>query len=571
MSETLFLGIDAGGTHTDAVLMAAEHGHARLISEAKVPTLHDDLPKSIADVLLALKHKLSDQNLLHAVQHVTLGTTLAVNALVQKKNDPVGLLLTAGSGLSPTRFAMDEHFAILPGGLDHRGVEVTSLDVTDLPTILQNFRQKNIHALACVGKFSPREPKHECTIGKICEEAGFKITLGHTLSGQLNFPRRIATAWYNASVARIQNTFLDAVEATLKDMGIQAHIRLLKADGGAIPISLARNEPVQSILSGPAASVMGILALSHEIEQGTSLLLDIGGTTTDIALIVDGSPVIDRDGMLLEGRRTLVRALASISIGVGGDSVIAVQGEGDTAQVTTGPNRLGAAMAFGGSVPTFLDALNTLDEHSTIPRGDVARSKAGILSLAEEHRLDPKILAQKAVQNGLTHIHTACNRLIEQINARPIYTLAELRARTKAYPDKVLLVGGPAQCLKAYLEKELGLPIIIPTEAAVANAVGACLTRPTDSLEVYVDTGRQELRAPRLDHRESVNRSVRENDVKKRACELLTEHLHSQNVEDCAVEVIEADLFATLDDYGSGSKDIRVTAQAVPGILARPV
>ena len=155
----------------------------------------------------------------------------------------------------------------------------------------------------------------------------FSITLGHKLSGRLNFPRRIATAYFNAAVQRLHSNFLDAVESALAESGVRAAVRLLKADGGAVPLSLSRREPVQSVLSGPAASVMGVLALCHESEvmrQGCSLLLDMGGTTTDMALFVDGSPVVDRDGMRLEGRRTLVRALATVSIGVGGDSLITV-------------------------------------------------------------------------------------------------------------------------------------------------------------------------------------------------------------------------------------------------------
>ena len=191
------------------------------------------------------------------------------------------------------------------------------------------------------------------------------LTEGHRLSGRLNFPRRLATAYFNAAVGRLHGEFLDAVEAALADAGISAQVRLLKADGGAVPLELSRREPVQSILSGPAASVMGVLALCHGsdvMRQGCSLLLDMGGTTTDMALFVDGSPVVDRDGMRLEGRRTLVRALATVSIGVGGDSLITVDADsGALRPVKVGPLRDGPAMAFGGTQPTLLDALNALD------------------------------------------------------------------------------------------------------------------------------------------------------------------------------------------------------------------
>ena len=406
MSESFLLGIDAGGTHTDAVLMALEDSSVRLIAQAKVSTRHEDLPRSIREVIETLQKNGARKEDLQKAVYVTLGTTLAVNALVQGKNDAVGLLLTSGSGLSPKRFVMDDNYAILPGGLDHRGIETSPLDLRLLPEVLRKFNQKGIHALACVGKFSPREPKHEDSIAKSAREAGFQVTLGHRLSGQLNFPRRIATAWFNASVERIQNKFLDAVEKTLADQGITAPIRLLKADGGSIPLNLARKEPVQSILSGPAASVMGSLALSKEITHGATLLLDIGGTTTDIALIIDGSPVIDRDGMMLQKRRTLVRALASLSIGVGGDSSIRATKENGHIHVETGPERLGPAMAFGGESPTLLDALNVLDQDEN-DRGDVQKSLEGITKLAERATVSKEDLARLDVQNAMEKVGVA--------------------------------------------------------------------------------------------------------------------------------------------------------------------
>ncbi|MBQ7586255.1 MAG: hydantoinase/oxoprolinase family protein, partial [Desulfovibrionaceae bacterium] len=504
---------------------------------------------------------------LNQVSQVSLGTTLAVNALVQGKTDPVGLLLTAGPGLSPKRFVLDKNYAIIRGGVDHRGVEVSKLNCKEVPDILKSWSNAGIKSVACVGKFSPRATEHETTLGKFCEEAGLNYTLGHRLSGELNFPRRIATAYYNAAVQRIQNKFLDAVEETLKAFEIKAAIRLLNADGGAIPIELARKQPVQSILSGPAASVLGIMALNSQVEQGVSLLLDIGGTTTDLAVIVDGSPVLDRDGMLINDRRTLVRALASISIGVGGDSKISVKKENKDLTVTVGPERLGPAMAFGGDNPTLLDALNTLGLE---PSGEIDKSLAGIDQLAKTYNLSSQELAKLALQNALQKIHLACETLLKQINAKPIYTLAQLRSYTLVKPERIMLVGGPANSLKTELEKEMQLPVIVPQEFSVANAIGACLTRATESLEVYADTGKAKLQAPKLGYTEDISNRITQKEVETRALELLKAYMEAQGSSDCPCEVLESNLFATLNDYGRSSKDIRVTCQAVPGILARP-
>ena len=304
------LGIDAGGTHTDAVLCGPEG----LVAAAKTVTCHDDLPSSVAEVLRRLREQPAVRDgMFERIRRVTLGATLAVNAIVQDKADRVGLALSAGPGLAPERFALGGHVCVAPGGLDHRGTEVTPLATEALASACARWKAEGVRAVACVGKFSPRNPAHENAMRDVAARAcGLPVTCGHALSGQLNFPRRIATAYYNAAVARLHAAFLDAVEGELARAGISAPVRLLKADGGAVPAALSRREPVQSILSGPAASVMGVMALAPVEEDECSLLMDMGGTTTDLAVFVDGSPVVDRDGMLLGGRRTLVRALASL-------------------------------------------------------------------------------------------------------------------------------------------------------------------------------------------------------------------------------------------------------------------
>ena len=134
MTAQTFLGIDAGGTHTDAVLCGPEG----ILAGAKAPTCHEDLPSSVRAALAALEKALEEKfgpegpARLRAADRVTVGTTLAVNALVQGRADRVALALSAGPGLAPARFAIGDDVCILPGGLDHRGVEVTPLDTRPL-------------------------------------------------------------------------------------------------------------------------------------------------------------------------------------------------------------------------------------------------------------------------------------------------------------------------------------------------------------------------------------------------------------------------------------------------------
>ena len=563
---------------------------------AKVRTRHDDLPRSVREVLAELAKssmgKSAPQCDFGRITRVTLGATLAVNALVQNRADRVGLAVSAGPGLDPHRFTLGRHVCVVPGGLDHRGVEVSPLRTDALHEAAASWQAEGVAAVACVSKFSPRNAAHEQAMAEAVRHAApqMPVTEGHRLSGRLNFPRRLATAYFNAAVGRLHGEFLDAVEAALAGAGIRAQVRLLKADGGAVPLELSRREPVQSILSGPAASVMGVLALCHgsdAMRQGCSLLLDMGGTTTDMALFVNGSPVVDRDGMRLEGRRTLVRSLATVSIGVGGDSLITVNAAAGAdmplvRRVKVGPLREGPAVAFGGTQPTLLDALNVLNSSDTSPSatttspdfladalaGDVSASESGIAALAAQHGLSVLELAQMAVDDALQQVAAAAQALTEGVNARPIYTLAALKALREARPTHAWLVGGPACCVAHRLSQTLGMPVQTPPHADVANAVGAALTLPTDALELYADTGRLVLTVPALDITERIGKSYSLNDARQRACDLLRERLEAAGESGARVEVTEADIFATLDDAGFGSRDIRIVCQVVPGLSA---
>lgn len=559
MKRELALGIDCGGTHTDAALLDLSGDCAQLLASAKTTTNHNDLTASICEAVRRLKA----ESAFAEIVRVTLGTTLAINSLVQDKADKVGLALSAGPGLDPIHFALGDYVCVVPGGLDHRGVEVQKLYTDELAREAASWPQKGVSAIACVGKFSPRNPAHENAMAMVAANASsLPITIGHELSGSLNFPRRIATAYYNAAIARLHQQFLDSVEAALVQLGINSQLRLLKADGGAIPFAQSRREPVQSILSGPSASVMGTMAVWPEVANVCSLMLDMGGTTTDIALFLNGSPVVDRQGMNILGRRTLVRSLASLSIGIGGDSLIKITPAGE---VAVGPEREGPAMAFGGQKPTLLDALNFLDQQmQTSDRGDLGASVAGINNLAANKT--GEALAKEVVQIALETIVRAVYELVENINSKPIYTLAALKAVKEARPAQACLVGGPAHCIATRLADALGMPVAIAPNADVANAIGAALTRPTAALDVYADSARAELWVPALNVRERIGATTGLEQIKTRAAELLAVKMAADDCETVPIETVSADLFATLDDYGRGAKDMRVTVQATPGI-----
>lgn len=550
----MYLGIDAGGTHTDAVLIH-EGG---IFASAKVRTHHDDLLLSVREVLAQLPAKA-----LPKVTRITLGTTLAVNAIVQKRTQPVGLILSAGPGLAASRFAMGEYVHVVQGGLDHRGEEVLPLALDELPTLAAAWQKKGINVFAVVGKFSPRNPAHEEAIAAKLAPFARHIVQGHQLSGELHFPRRIATAYYSAAVWHIHNNFLDAVEKALAEAHIQAPIFLLKADGGAIALSLSRQQPAQSILSGPAASVMGIMALGAVPTPSAAakasspaplsvdaFLLDMGGTTTDIALFAQGFPVLARDGMRLQGpkdelglapnpsaeRSTLVRALAFCSIGIGGDSTLHRDAHGN---VCVGPERLGPAMAFGGTSPTLMDAL-IVAGHSQC--GNVQAAQEGLAQWASQYGSSPQDDATAAIRAAMDNITQAAKSLLERVNAHPVYTLAALLEDKKVCPQHVWLVGGPAPAVHHLVQQAMHLPVHVPAHAEVANAVGAALTLPTASLDMFADTARRVVRVPLLDKEFTIAPTFSLREAKTMAEDLLKNYVSEHGTEAGAIETVSAQL-----------------------------
>ena len=547
-----------GGTHTDAVLLRG----GRLAASVKVATNHEDLLSSARMALHALFRTGPIRP--EDVTRATFGTTLAVNAVVQDACAPVGLLIAAGPGIDPLTFSLGPHTALVPGGVDHRGTEIVPPDRAAIRNIVERWKKEGLTAFACVTKFSTRNPSHEDAMEEVIRDV-FRgspapvISLGHRLSGRLNFPRRIATACWNSAVWTLHNRFADAVEASLADMGIHAPAYLLKADGGAIPLAASRACPVEALLSGPAASVMGMLALTPPSDEDL-LVLDMGGTTTDIALLAAGQPILSPEDLVVNGRSTLVRSLKSVSIGLGGDSQLTVTGGG----VQVGPIRKGPALAFEGhDGPTFLDCLNVLGHAQA---GDVAASRAGISALAGAHHRTPESLAQQALDNARAHVASAVRELLNDVNSRPVYTLAALLEGRIIQPARAMLVGGPAEAVAPLLGDTLGIPVETlgsPELGQVANAIGAALTRPTASLDLFADTATGTLLVPSLDIRKSINKRYSLEDAEAEACDLLRAHAPSP---DADIDITEAQVFATLDDYGRGGRDIRVRCQLRPGV-----
>ncbi len=548
----MLLGIDVGGTHTDAVLVST----SGLVAWAKAKTNHADLLTSIREVLTGLLDGVDPAS----ITRLNLSTTLSTNAIVEGNTEAVGVFVVAGPGVDPVCYAFGDHYYTIAGSTDHRGRVVLPLDVPAARQGLDHCRQAGLRVFAGAAKFSTRNPEFEQNLKEILHFQADFVSLGHEFTGQLGFGRRINTAAYNASVWRIFNRFADAVQRSALEHGIRAQLNILKADGGTMPLSMSRAYPVESILSGPAASVMGIIAMCDITCD--SVILDIGGTTTDIAVFASGAPLIEEGGAIISGRPTQVRALKTRSIGIGGDSAITVLDKA----VRVGPRRLGPAMAEGGVHPTLVDALNVLEASAV---GDSEASRRGISALAATMGCDARTLALDAVLAAVTSIRAAVSGLLAEINDRPVYTIYELLEDKRILPERVYVMGGPAQAMAGMLAEVFHEQVIVPEGYAVANAVGAAISRPTFSAELFADTERGRMLIPSLEVDEDIPPTYDLARAKLDAASHLREYLAYLGLEtpDALIETLEAQSFNMVAGDALIGRTIRVKCQIKPGVL----
>jgi N-methylhydantoinase A/oxoprolinase/acetone carboxylase beta subunit len=575
----MILGIDVGGTNTDAVIVK----DGEILRTLKVPTEPEHLLSCVSKSLHGI---LGADIPISAVSRVVLSTTLSTNAIVQGKLDKAGMIVTAGPGLDPRHYSTGEHYYIVPGAIDHRGREIEPLDRLRVREIVDILRQSGISTIAAVSKFSTRNPLHE---NQVLERASGYFpynTAGHALSGSLNFPRRIATAFLNASVSRLHYDFVEAVIAAMKEKGLKAPLFILKADGGTMDVRESQKLPVYTICSGPAASVMGIMALAeagknrHYMGDRTFVGLDIGGTTTDISVFWKGVPLFVPKGIRIGPHQTLVRGLLTRSIPIGGDSEISIR-DGDFA---IGPLRKGSALAFGGPVVTLTDALNIAgappvpgdperrplpDVHFPFPGGDTARSREGIEELARIMGMNAQECADQVVRKACRKILDSVSHLLDEINSRPVYTIHDMIHGEMICGGTTIVVGGPARALRTWLQELNSAMIITPDHYDVANALGAALSRVTAAVTLVADTEEGTLFAAEENHREPVDRSFTVEKARSRAIELLDGRMErmGERPGSFTSRVVEEQEFAMVRGFYRTGTTIRVRAEVTPGLV----
>jgi N-methylhydantoinase A/oxoprolinase/acetone carboxylase beta subunit len=382
-----FLGVDTGGTYTDAVVM--DEATTRVIGKAKSLTTRADLALGIGgavDAALAAAGVRADE-----ISLVSLSTTLATNALVEGQGGRVALVFIGFDAGDEARAGLDEALRGDPilrmvGGHGHAGQELAPLDMAALEAAVLGVRDQ-VMGFAVAAHFAVRNPAHEVAARDLIRRVtGRAVTCSHELSANLNGPKRALTAVLNARLIGMIDRLVAASERHLASIGIIAPVMVVRGDGALISAAMVRERPIETILSGPAASIVGARWLTGAQD---ALVSDIGGTTTDVALLRGGLPEIDPMGARVGGFRTMVEAVAMRTTGLGGDSEVHLFTEGLAGGLCLGPRRLLPvsllAMTHGPLVHDTLDrSLSTdmageFDGRFAVPMG----GNAGGLSARE--------------------------------------------------------------------------------------------------------------------------------------------------------------------------------------------
>ena len=540
----MFLGIDVGGTFTDAVIIT----QGQVMHQAKVPTDHENVFNCIVQ---ALDRVLMDVEV-NKLQRVVISSTIVTNALTEDKVAPAFLAVMTGPGMNVRgKFPVEPYYAT--GYVDHRGKITGQLDWTRHRDLL-NSRGSGVCAVS--GKFAVRQPQNEYLLAHELKKCGYKkVFLGSELSGELNFIRRTNSAYFSAAVYQLFNRFATRVKRALTERKIYAPLHVLKADGGTLPLELALEQPVEAVFTGPAASVLGIEALAAP--QVKSISLDIGGTTTDIAFWEQGLPLMAKRGADINGYHTAVRAFHMRSVGIGGDSRIHRLPDGG---YQVGPEREGPAAALGGERATLSDALIVA---GYVRFGDPTRSWTALQELGDE----PLVEARKIVQAAVTKITATIDEMLLEWAKQPVYTVDDVIKGTEFVPQQIIGVGGGSLGLVKAVGEAMRLPVDIPVGAMVANAIGAAVARPTLVAGLRADTTENYYVIPESGRWEKLphpfNKEVAES--------ILAAWLHEQAINwqlpGQETELISCEKFRTIHDYARVGDIYNLRMQLKPGIL----
>lgn len=353
-SSSYLIGVDTGGTFTDAAIIEAR-GH-RVVARAKAITTKGDLAIGVGEAITLAVAQLPQGLQAQDIGLVSVSTTLATNAVVEGHGSAVGVVLIGFDAQMVARTGIAQAFpglpiAVIGGGHDHNGDARVPLDIAALESALAQMAGK-VDAFAVASTFAVRNAAHEHAAREyIVARTGKPVTLSTELSSDLDAPRRALTAALNARLISRVTTLIDAVQRAMAQREIRCPLMIVKGDGTLALAETVATRPIETVLSGPAASLVGAQWLSG---LQSFILSDMGGTTTDLGILRDGRPQVTAQGAEVGGWRTMVRAIDVRTVGLGGDSEIHLGAGG---KLTVGPQRVVPVALLGARCPEVLDML----------------------------------------------------------------------------------------------------------------------------------------------------------------------------------------------------------------------
>ena len=387
-SSEVWIGLDTGGTYTDAVAL---DGARRVVASAKALTTHWDLSIGLGNAMRALFEALPAGVRREDISLVSVSTTLATNAIVENRFSPICTILVGFDDKMVARSGLESEgggvIVRVRGGHDPMGLESEPLEESAVDAAVHEFGSK-VEAFAVASQFSVRNPTHEQRVrDRIRSVCAKPVTCSHELSSKLDAPKRALTAALNARLTPRIRHLIDALGRVLEKEAIAAPLMIVKGDGTLMKAEIALEYPVETVLSGPAASVVGASFLS---DRESFVVSDMGGTTTDVAIVVAGRPVVSTEGAVIGGWRTMVEAIDVRTCGLGGDSEVSFNRE---LRLTVGPRKVTPLSLLARQFPDVLGDLERLAASERLPpfAGRFAHRNPGREPDAHLDRLEQRV------------------------------------------------------------------------------------------------------------------------------------------------------------------------------------
>ncbi|WP_056989831.1 hydantoinase/oxoprolinase family protein [Lacticaseibacillus camelliae] len=509
MKRSVRMGIDVGGTHTKAVAIDNET-HKMIGEPSVVKTTHDDPRGVAAGVVQSFETCLKQNNITpDEVVFVAHSTTQATNALIEGDVAPVGVIGMAKGGVEgflakrQTRLddiQLDEKKSIK---IYNEFLPLKQCSEANIKQVIEHLKAKGAKVLVASMAFGVDEGGPEAAVAKVAKEENIPITAASEITKLYGLTRRTRTAAINASILPKMLDTANSTEASVREAGVKVPLMIMRGDGGVMEISEMKKRPVLTMLSGPAASVMGSLIY---LRASNGIYFEVGGTTSNIGVIKNGRPAIDYS--IVGGHKTYISSLDVRVVGDAGGSMIRANKNG---VIDVGPR---SAHIAGLDYAAFTDPSTIKNPHIEFfspKEGDpddyvklvnedgsaftiTNTCAANALGLVE-----PKYFSygnQESCRKGIQVLADYCNTTVEDIatqimekafgKVEAIYN--ELVEKYQLEKDQTTLVGvgGGAAALVPYFSNKTGVKYSIPEDAEVISSIGVALSMVRDVVERIV-------------------------------------------------------------------------------------